>query len=105
MELAASGCDRILYSEGAVQTMYLLGEHGVSGRIYVLGGGLSRPLREYIEILRDVIGPTLLLGLGEAPYGPQQVMHLEAGITAIQEKTGFVPQAAFPMDTITKMKE
>ncbi|MBQ8356363.1 MAG: NAD(P)-dependent oxidoreductase [Clostridia bacterium] len=84
-----------LYSRDAATAFRLLAEHGVSGRIYPLGGGHARPLREYIEILRDSIDPALPLGLGEIPYGPLQVMHLEADITALKEDTGFVPATDF----------
>ncbi len=97
-----------LYSEDAARAMYLLGERGVSGRTYVLGSGSSRPLREYIEMLRDAVDPALELGFGEVPYGPLQVMHLQADITALQEDTGYVPQTAFSdgiRTTVTRFKE
>lgn len=84
-----------LYSEDAAQAFYLLGQHGVSGKTYVLGNGACRPLREYIELLRDAIDPTLPLGLGEVPYGPKQVMHLQADISALTADTGFTPQYSF----------
>lgn len=48
--------------------------HGRSGAVYPVGSGTARPLREYIETLRDAIDLALPLGLGKIPYGPQQVM-------------------------------
>ncbi len=84
-----------LYSGDAAAAFRLLAQHGVSGRTYVLGGGSARPLKDYIEILRDAIDPSLPLGLGEIPYGPLQVMHLEADISQLTQDTGFVPQMPF----------
>ncbi len=89
-----------LYSADAGRALYLLGERAcedpaLHGRIYPLGSGQARPLREYIEILRDAIDPALPLGFGEIPYGPDQVMHLQADITALTRDTGFVPETDF----------
>ena len=45
--------------------------------------------------LRDAIDPALPLGLGEVPYGPLQVMHLQADTSALQEDTGWRPATPF----------
>lgn len=84
-----------LYSGDAAQAMIAMARHGRDGAIYPLGSGTARPLREYIEILRDVIDPKLPLGLGEIPYGPLQVMHLQADVSALQEDTGWQARTSF----------
>jgi nucleoside-diphosphate-sugar epimerase len=57
-----------------------------------LGSGQSRPLRTVIELIRDLIDPSLPLGFGEVPYRPDQVMHLEADITSLSSASGWRPQ-------------
>ena len=52
-------------------------------------------LKDYIEALRDAIDPALPQGLGEVPYGPLQVMHLQADTSALQEDTGWRPATPF----------
>ena len=84
-----------LYSEDAARAFRLLAQKGVSGKVYPLGGGKAVPLKEYIETLRDTIDPSLPLGLGDIPYGPLQVMHLEADISALRRDTGFTPLTDF----------
>lgn len=84
-----------LYSGDAARAFYLLGDRGVDGKTYVLGSGQARPLREYIEIIRDVINPNSELGFGLIPYGDRQVMHLCAGISAIEKDTGWEPRISF----------
>ena len=84
-----------LYSEDAAEALCLAAEKGRSGAVYPLGSGHARPLREYIEILRDAIDPSLPLGFGEIPYGEKQVMHLEADISSLALDTGFAPGATF----------
>lgn len=84
-----------LYSEDAALAFYLAAEKGRDGAVYCLGSGQARPLKEYIEIMRDEIAPNLTLKLGAKPYGAKQVMYLCADISALQEDTGFVPQVGF----------
>ncbi len=84
-----------LYTDDAANALMLLAKHGVDGCIYPIGSGTARPLREYIEIIRDVIDPSLPLGFGRVPYSDKQVMHLCADIKELSEHTGFTPKISF----------
>lgn len=84
-----------LYSKDVANAFYLLGEKGKNGSIYCLGGGEARPLKEYVEILKDAIDEKLELGFGDVPYGDKQVMHLCADISNLTEDTGFRPEVGF----------
>lgn len=84
-----------LFSEDAARAFMGIAQHGVGGKTYVVGSGTAMPLREYIMVLRDAIAPNIPLGFGEIPYGPLQVMHLEADITDLTRDTGFVPATEF----------
>ena len=84
-----------LYSGDAARAFYLAAKHGVSGKTYPLGSGTALPLKQYILQLRDAIDPALPLGFGRIPYGPLQVMHLQADISELSEDTGFMPCTAF----------
>lgn len=90
-----------LYSEDAADALYRMAVYGVSESVYPLGDGYARPLREYIEIIRDKINKDLPLGFGEIPYSEKQIMHLEADISLLKEHTGFVPKVSFE-EGITK---
>lgn len=84
-----------LCSKDAARALYALACTGRDGGVYPLASGEARPLREYIEELRDTVDPALPLGLGELPYGPQQVMHLAADISSLNRDTGFRPEISF----------
>lgn len=84
-----------LYSGDAARAFYLAAKSGVSGKIYPLGSGTALPLKQYILQLRDAIDPALPLGFGRIPYGPLQVMHLQADISELSEDTGFIPSTEF----------
>ena len=85
-----------LYADDAALALYLMALHGRRGAVYPLGSGQARPLRTYIEALRDAIDPALPLGFGEVPYGAMQVMRLEADISALVRDTGWRPKVDFP---------
>lgn len=72
-----------LYSKDAAGLMIALAEKGIDGKIYCLGSGKARPLKEYIEAIRDNVDEKLQLGLGDIPYGEKQVMYLCADTTDI----------------------
>lgn len=60
--------------------------------LFNLGSGQARPLRDIISIIRDAIDPSLPLGFGEVTYRPDQVMHLEANITALTSVAQWRPE-------------
>lgn len=78
-----------LYSKDAAKMMYLLGGRGIGGKIYCLGSGETKPLREYINIIRNCVNPDAEIGFGDIEYSPGQVMYLCADISELQEDTGF----------------
>lgn len=84
-----------LYSEDAVQALYLTAEQGKDGSVYCLGSGNVRPLADYICAIRDAVDPLSEVGLGELPYPEKQVMYLCADISNLTEDTGFVPEVPF----------
>lgn len=84
-----------LYSKDAGTAFRLIGEKGKRGKIYCIGSGESRPLYEYIDILRNTIDAKLPLGIGEIAYAPLQVMNLQADIMALKEDVGFEPEYSF----------
>lgn len=84
-----------LYAKDAGTALYLLGEKGKDQKIYCVGSGAARPLKDYICCIRDIINPDLQIGFGEIPYGEKQVMHLCADIDELTADTGFLPQYSF----------
>lgn len=84
-----------LYSKDAARAMYLLGEKGRSGKVYCIGSGQVKPLKAYIEAIRNETAPEAEIGFGEVPYSPKQVMYLCADITDLKNDTGFEPQYTF----------
>lgn len=84
-----------LYADDAAEALVCMALRGKNGAVYPLGSGKARPLREYVEQLRDAIDPALPLGFGEVPCGEKQVMYLEADLSALEADTGFSPGTDF----------
>lgn len=84
-----------LYSSDCARALRLIMERGKDGAVYCIGSGTARPLREYMEALRNAIDPSLPLGIGELPYRDRQVMYLQADISSLEKDTGFIPEISF----------
>lgn len=84
-----------LYSGDAGRALYLLGQSGRDGKVYCIGSGKVRSLREYIEQIRDEADSSAQIGFGEIPYSDRQVFHLCADISELTKDTGFVPEVSF----------
>lgn len=84
-----------LYDHDAGNAFRLIGEKAVGNKVYCLGSGQARPLREYIEHIRDFINPNMSLRFGEVPYPENPVMNLCADISSLQVDTGWRPRISF----------
>ncbi|MEY8430273.1 NAD(P)-dependent oxidoreductase [Lachnospiraceae bacterium 48-42] len=91
-------CNQIwdyLYSEDAARAIYMAGEKGKNGAVYMIGSGETRKLSEYIEVIAELTGYTKKIGFGRRAYNDKQVMYLKADISGLKRDTGFVPAVSF----------
>lgn len=69
----------------AGKAFYLIGENSSGNKVYCLGSGQARPLKEYIMEMKDTVNPKAELGFGELPYPKKPVMNLCADITSLMQ--------------------
>jgi nucleoside-diphosphate-sugar epimerase len=84
-----------LYSEDAARGLLAVAERGKDGRVYCLGSGEGRQLREYIEKIRNAVSPNAPIGMGELPYSPKQITYLSADTRELERDTGFRARVSF----------
>ena len=84
-----------IYVKDAAGEIISAAEKGRDGKVYIIGSGETRPLKEYFEIMRDKINSSLELGLGDIPYFDGQVMYLCADNKSLLEDTGYTPKYTF----------
>lgn len=84
-----------VYSEDAASALLAIGIKGKEDRTYCIGSGETRPLSEYVRVVRDSIDSGLDLGFGARSYYPHQAMILCADISNLTKDTGFKPVYSF----------
>lgn len=98
-----------LYVDDLINALVLLGQKGVGGKVYPIGSGEHKQMREYVEIIRNLIDLSLPLGVGEIPYkNPDKIDNQVLDISALKEDTGFEVEYCFVKgisNTINYFKE
>jgi len=84
-----------LYCDDCAQAFYDIAKKGNDGKAYPIGSGMIKPLKEYINIIKDLINPDFEVGFGKIDYFPNQVMYLCADINELTKDTGFKPKITF----------
>lgn len=84
-----------LYSDDAAEAFYLVGSKVCGSRIYNLASGEERELREYIEIIRDIVSPDAFLGIGELKYPSNPIMNMKVDISELKNDADWRPKVDF----------
>jgi nucleoside-diphosphate-sugar epimerase len=84
-----------LYEDDAGRAFLSIGEKGQNGKVYCLGSGNGKPLKEYLEIMRNIINPQYTPQYGEITYEEKSVKYLCADISELTRDTGWKPEVSF----------
>jgi nucleoside-diphosphate-sugar epimerase len=84
-----------LYEDDAGRALFMIGEKGVAGKLYTLGSGIGKPLKEYLEIIRKQVNPEYVPCYGKTPYTEKSVKYLCADISELTKDTGWRPEVSF----------
>jgi UDP-glucose 4-epimerase len=84
-----------VHIDDVMDAMYLIGEKGIPGSFYCIGHGDNQPLLRYIEAIRDIINPSLPLGIGEKPYPSGRIPSSCVDLSTLCIDTGFKPKIPF----------
>jgi nucleoside-diphosphate-sugar epimerase len=96
--LALSPCTHIwdyLYEDEAGRALLAIGEKGVDGKTYCLGSGTGRPLKEYLEVIRNIVNANYQPDYGKIPYVEKSIKYLCADISELTTDTGWKPEISF----------
>jgi len=84
-----------LYISDLLEALFLIGLRGKSEKTYAVGSGVSKPMKEYIEIIRDAIDPSIILNIGKHPYKAGKPDNSIFNIEELSNDTGFAPNYRF----------
>lgn len=96
--MSLSACEQTwdyLFEDDAGTAFVAVAEKGIDGKIYNLGGGIGRPLKEYVRETISVINPCYKPDYDKIPYSSTQPMYLVADITELSIDTGWIPKVGF----------
>lgn len=83
-----------LYITDVARALRMLGERGIGGKIYGIGSGNYKSLKEYVMEVRDIIDPKLELGIGEFSDN-KGVLSSCMETYDLKKDTGFYPEVTF----------
>lgn len=84
-----------LYSGDAGKAFYMIGKNARGNKIYCLGSGEGRLLREYIETIGRIVNPDVNLRIGVLPYPNGAPRNIRADISELSRDTGWSPETSF----------
>ena len=90
--MGLSGCEQIwdyLHEDDAGAAFVAVTEKGVDGKVYPLGSGVGRPLKEYVKEVIEVVNPEYKPEFGKFSYSPTQPMYLVGDVSELERDTGW----------------
>lgn len=84
-----------LYVKEVARALRLIGESGKTDKIYGIGSGQCRKLKDYIYVIRDMINPKLELGIGELSHMSDKAFSSCVGIYDLIKDTDFQVEIGF----------
>ena len=91
-----------VYVSDVVRALRLIGEKGQINKTYGIGSGKYQQLRNFIMIIRDIIDPSLPLGIGENQSMSGKTVSSCVDIYELVKDTGFSAEVEFA-DGIKRM--
>jgi UDP-glucose 4-epimerase len=79
------------FIEDVVDALIRVAQSPNASGIFNLGSGQPVPLKDVANRAGQLLGRPDLVGIGDLPYSPGQVMHLEADVSRLRDVTGWAP--------------
>ena len=96
--MSLSGCEQTwdyLYEDDAGRAFVSIAQKGINGRIYNLGSGIGRKLKDFVDELINMVNKDYKPEFGKYAYGNAQPFVLQADISELTNDTGWKPIVSF----------
>lgn len=84
-----------IYVSDVARAMVLMGEKGKSNSTYYIGYGHPRPLKYFVQKVRDIVNQNLETGLGRKSFQGMDINFKLLDIAKLSRDTGFYPFVSF----------
>lgn len=91
-------CEQVwdyLYCDDCASAFVAVAEKAPDGKVYALGSGEPRTLKDYVLAAQKIVAPETPLLFGKKDYYPHQPMYLVADIKELKNDTGWKPVISF----------
>lgn len=85
--MGLTGCEQTwdyLFEDDAGRAFVAIAEKGVDGKVYNLGSGVGRKLKDYVQDVVDVVNPDYVPDYGKYPYSKTQPMCLVTDVSDLK---------------------
>ena len=86
-----------IFVSDVARALHLIGEKGESNVSYYVGYGSPRPLKEYVEIVRDLVNVEMDTGLGRKKFNGNSINFEKIDYRKIHDELGFFPHISFEL--------
>ena len=97
-EFNLTKCEQVwdyLYSEDAADLFIKIAEKINDNKIYVIGSGDNRVLKDYVEDIKSVVNEKGKLNYGAIPYNEQQVLFLSTDSSEVKKDLDWCKKTEF----------
>jgi len=84
-----------IYIDDAVQAFYNIGLKGINNKSYYIGSLNPRPLKDFLNVLKNCIDKEIELGIGKIPQSGIHLDYSMFDLYAVRNDTGFEPGISF----------
>ena len=84
-----------LYVDDAVEALYDLIASDSAEGIYNFGSGDRRPLKAYVEEVKEVLGSTSKLNYGAVPYPETGMVSIQPDVSRLMDAISWYPKTSF----------
>lgn len=84
-----------MYVSDVARALIAMGEKGKNNSTYYIGYGSPRPLKEFVQEVRDIVNPNIETGLGRKSFQGQDIDFDSLDVGKLKRDTGFEPSVCF----------
>lgn len=84
-----------IYVDDVASALCKLGEKGRNGEVYNIASGFTRPLKQYVLEIRDIIGSSSKLDFGAIPYDQEGPVNLEPVVDKLKNELNWITTTDF----------
>lgn len=84
-----------IYITDAINSIISVSEKGKAFNRYYIGSGEPKPLKEFLNKMKDIVDPTAEIGLGDIPFKGIDISYDQFDLKKVEKDTGYKNKVSF----------